>query len=546
MLCGSILLLVSLPLRWRATSGLQYMRPVTGWTQDEYATGSTHQLVALAAALLLGMTAVALVHPAFVARAPLGRLSLVTGGLAIWAVLDAHASASQSDPSFSRLHPEFGQRMVDGHGAYIGGAAAVLLVLAPLAFRYRELGALRSPKAALATLLTGVAVVLMLVPWMHSTQPVDVLWAPRWYSAPAWSAGAFALCLLLCVPAAWLAPAGRLDRPALPLGSLLFLVVVLTTTSSRTTVMWASVGVVGALALLGIAEALPLRELHRPPWRLALVWAVAAAVVVSLFLPWERDCREACTTWSAWDFTSGATVGVLALATALVATRRPQLPVSALELALGTASMVGVLALVSGSHSDTTPTTGVALSWGAAATAGSAALLVVAAALAPGLSRPRWRTLAPRAPAVLIAAAAATLTIASVSVGIWLQIIAELPSWIPFWIPSDAVFSSVLPIVTPVNLVPVLLAIWTLGVWVRGSSVRPWWLVVSASALLGAAAVQLYLTWTIFREGSLTHYGGGMHSVVLGVLALVLLLAGLVAWWRDGARCAPAAAPAIA
>ena len=123
-------------------------------------------------------------------------------------------------------------------------------------------------------------------------------------------------------------------------------------------------------------------------------------------------------------------------------------------------------------------------------------------------------------------------------------IVPEVPDRFPGrWLFEDVAYTQAIPVATPLYMLGGLVAIWSIGLWLR-SDTRPELLVASAVAVLIVDALQLYLMWTIFTDVVTHRFFGATRALILGGLALVLLASALVAWWRQ--RSGEAVAPAVA
>ena len=120
---------------------------------------------ALAALLLVALSAVAYARPGLVARLPLGRCALVAAFFAV-AVAAGTRSHAMSLTRGAEANDAVGLQAQAAYGTYVGLGAVAVTLIAALLLRRAEVSAYRSPAVAGALLVLGLLVAFLL-PWMR-------------------------------------------------------------------------------------------------------------------------------------------------------------------------------------------------------------------------------------------------------------------------------------------------------------------------------------------------------------------------------------------
>jgi hypothetical protein len=486
LLTGALLLLSSLYLPWEEGScnvgGVNFAQceTVDAWSSS---AGDAEALFAL---LLAVVAATALARPSAARDRLLDLGGLFAGyfGLAIGA--ETHAFG-HFEASVVHVHYTT--------GSYLGVAGTIVVLVTAGATRRWELG--RIAGARLATLLLAVGLlVALLLPWallffgtrvtlLGGVTPAGVVTA------------VIALCLVV----------GQGNRLGVAAAAALFTGAAFGTMTfyeQRAYGAWTGLG----LALALVALALPgagISKPARPPAFALAAGAAATLLIVSLFLPWQRECIPAgvsfgpsggrCFSVDGWTSTAGSAAAVLALALAffLLVPRRHGAPV--VELAAG----VGLLIATLGFQLVESPLGGGRFDFGYGSGLGFAAaallvLLVLVRVRPPRFDRNDVARLLP------IAACAGY------------AVIVVLPWWAVLSHHAQTVLRF-----TPLSwltVVGVLVDIRLIGLWARRvTDVR---LVLLPLALLALAALELIR----FREAGI-EWGGG---IVLGICLLLAFL----------------------
>lgn len=518
LLAGGLLLLLSLYLPWQAASlpsgqGLSGQRgDVAGLlnlfsgnlTVDGWSSG-VGDAAALFALLLAAVAAAALARPSLAGRLPLSQCALFAGyfGLAVGA--QARSVADQRDVAFDGVDFHW------AHGAYLGIAAGVLVLLAAGTIGRRTLLHDRSASRCAALVLNVGLLVALLLPWERFASPVRITF-PGIVTPAAVVAAVLTLWLLVVQPRP--DPAARSERLVLSAAVALFTGAAfssLTFPGSHAFGAWIGLAIAAALAALALIEVAQVTRPARPSWLALATGAAAGLFVASLFLPWQKACYATgsdlgpysgrCVSTNGWTTTAGTAAAVLAIVLVIVTLAPRRRTASVVELAAGTGLLVATVGfqLVEGGGSD------LRFEFGYGSTIGfmAAALL---GALAVARLRPvaiEWNRVLARL--VPIAACAAYLGV--VVVPWWNVLSSRLQSALHF-----APFSWL-------TIVGALLGIHLLVLWVLQVARAPGgadWLVVIPLALLSLAALDLVR----LRDEGLT-LGGG---VVVGLCLLLALL----------------------
>jgi hypothetical protein len=312
------------------------------------------------------------------------------------------------------------------YGSYLGIAAAGLVLVGLALAGEASLPSRPTLRRLCAAVLSVGTLVALLLPWQQDAvngheSGVTTLGIA---AAPGLIAAVAALCVLLGPLAG--GRVGALTLAGLALVTLLFAAAASTTYFSvRDYGAWIGLGCAAAAALVQLADRSLLRALHRPSWRATGAAVAGAALVASLFLPWQTACygntsdleaagiAGTCTSANGFGI-AGSTAALIALALVLAAAAVPALlqAFSRLELAAYLALLIATLAL----EVQTGTRDGVRLGFGHGAIVGLvAAVALIAVALAPPWRRPFARP----APPVLLPIALAILFTAAVVVPWW-------------------------------------------------------------------------------------------------------------------------------
>ncbi len=431
------MLLASLFLPWQTAQALS----LKGWSADVGAAS------ALASLLLAALAATALARPNLLDRLPLGACALLAGYSGLGVAVVTRSYTRERGSSLGKLSYHY------AYGAYLGVAAAVVLLVVAGALVGPGLWRARSPLLPAAVLLGIALLVSFLFPWMQIFPGI---------AAPA---GVVAAGVTLCLLAT---PANRL---VLSVMALLFTVAAFTSVAvfgfSHADGAWIGVGLAVALVVAAVAGTRGLPS-HEPPRgrRLAAVGA-AALLIAGLFLPWQRECfpTGGCISANGWTTPLGATAALLALGL-LILFVSPRRFLSRATVGVGIALLIATVGFQLESQS------GLGLHIGYGAIIGFvAAGLLLALALA-GVRRPNFDArIAP------IAACVAYLAVIVV----------------PWWSVLPAGAQSALHFAPEswVTIAGVLLAIWLVQLWLVRGSASAEWLVIVPLAMLALAALDL-------------------------------------------------------
>jgi hypothetical protein len=344
-LLGGALLLVSLYLPWQRVSVnpsefgdlpgsveslLQFFRGQE--TLDGWESGVA-PAAALAALLLVALSAVALARPELSTRLPLGRVAVAAAYFGIAVAVD-----SRSRGKFLISGAESAADLEFAYGAYIGLGAVAAVLLATVVLRQPELHLLRSPLAVAAVIVAAGLLLVFLLPWRRfmGIEYTGI-------AAPAAQVGAV---MAICTP-----------RASRGLGLLvaLFTAAAFSTAPfpfEHTRSAWIGLGLSLTLAALALIGGISRPALERIPWLQLVLGAAGLLLVPSFFLPWQEFCypREAfgptsgrCVSVNAWESEAGSGAALLAIALIMSElARRRRLP-PRLELAAGIALLATTL-----------------------------------------------------------------------------------------------------------------------------------------------------------------------------------------------------------
>jgi hypothetical protein len=379
---GGTLLLVALYLPWRRFSvdltdfgdqsgsvgGLLELfagsEPLDGWDSG------VAPAAALAALLLVGLSAVAYARPRLAARLPLGRCALAAAYFTVAVAVDGRSRGTlfvgvdESGTVDTRF----------AYGAYVGLMAAAAVLGAALLLRRAELPQHRSPPAMAAVALVSGLLIAFLLPWERFVGAENV-----GIAAPSAQVAAV---LAICAPSApgWVA-----------LPTALFTAAAVSTRMfpyDRAYGAWIAVAFAIGLLVLSLRGGIRRPDIAGLPWARLVLGASAVLLVASFFLPWQEFCYPAegfpsgaCVSRNGWGSEAGSGAAVLAIALIIGELARvPRVPPRA-ELAAGILLLVTTLGFQSG-HSGT-----FSLGYGFWIGALCTALIVVLAAVALCLPR---------------------------------------------------------------------------------------------------------------------------------------------------------------
>jgi len=340
LLLGGTLLLVALYLPWQRLSvdfheygvdpsflDLFSPEPFEGWAS------TVAPAAALAALLLVGLSAVAFARPALTSRLPLGRCALAAAYFGVAVAVDTRSQGelavrgSEEDLRFA-------------YGAYLGLGAATAVILAALALRRGELRQLRSPYHVAAAILASALLLVFLLPWATFGE-VD---AGRGIVTPPAQVAAV---VAICTPRA---PRGLALLAALFTAGAF---AVATTPYERTYGAWLGIGLAIAFAAVSLSGGIRRPELERIPWAQLVVSAAGLLLITSFFLPAQEFCYPvdessgplsgSCVWSKAWGSEAAAGAAILAIALIVRELRRQQWLPPLAELAAGIALLVTTL-----------------------------------------------------------------------------------------------------------------------------------------------------------------------------------------------------------
>ena len=323
LLLGGALLLVSLYLPWQRLSldlsefGEQrgsvesLLHLFAGTESLEGWDSGVAPAAALAALLLVALSAVAYARPGLVARLPLGRCALVAAYFGI-AVAVGVRSHGMSLTRGAEANDAVDLQAQAAYGTYVGLGAVAVTLLAALLLRRGELSAYRSPAAVAGALLVLGLLIAFLLPWMR--------FDGFEYTGITGPAAQVAAVFAICMPAARSAPV----RLGLALLTALFTAAAFSTTTfpyGRAYGAWIGVGFALGLVVLSLGGARR-PDVQGVPWSRLVLGASCLLLVASFFLPWQEFCYPAesgplsgrCVSVNGWPIESGAGAAALAIA----------------------------------------------------------------------------------------------------------------------------------------------------------------------------------------------------------------------------------------
>ena len=290
---GGALLLAALYLPWQRAEFSTipgFFLPLEGW--DSVVAPAA----ALAALLLVGLSALALARPELTTRLPLGRSALASAYFGVGVAVETSSASNTVDLRLA-------------YGAYLGLGAAAAVLLATLALRRPELRRLRSPFSVAATILTSGLLLVFILPWAQFME-----FEYRGIgAAPAQVAAVVAI----CTP--------RAHRSIALLAGLFTaaaFTVAATSELERTYGAWLGLALAIGFAVLSLSGGIGRPELERIPWNQLLLSAAGLLLVTSFFLPWQEFCYPAdtfgsapgpCISSSAWGSEAASGAALLAI-----------------------------------------------------------------------------------------------------------------------------------------------------------------------------------------------------------------------------------------
>jgi hypothetical protein len=358
MLGGGLLLLASLYLPWWRTScesseyfqgestcGLLHLFSGTG--SRDGLSAEVGRAAALFALLSAVLAAAAWVRPGLARRLPLGRCALLTAYFALGVGIEIRRQALPDELGFHYAY-----------GAYVGLAAAIVVLVAAGIARRGELARYRSSARLVPLVFVGGLVVAFLLPWWELPSPglPDLT-----YIGLASPAAVVAAALALCLPSFWSRPDTTPEERLGVTGAVALLTggaaVALTYEADRAYGVWPALGIALALVVWALLVERPGRpRLEQRSWRELAAGAAGALFLAALFLPWQRWCYDAdrdfgplagrCISANAWGWEGAfaAVAAVLAISLVVAVLEPGRLPLSVVELAVG----FGVLVVTMG------------------------------------------------------------------------------------------------------------------------------------------------------------------------------------------------------
>jgi hypothetical protein len=345
LLVGAVGLLVSLYLPWQETSSnstsffgrggdvndllnaLGGPRTINGWSS------TVGQAAELSALLMVGFATFALARPQLVRVLPLGQCALFVAYFGLAIGVETRSIA---------------HRLAIGHfhyayGAYLGLAAAMLVLLAGGVARREEAVRHRSASQLAASILAVGLLGAFLLPWLYGA-PVEGIAFPGIDDPPIVIAAAITLSLLAVW---WPADSGpRTERLVLSAAAVLFIGAGFSVVRGYSYGAWIALGLAIALVALALLDGAQVLRPARPP-RLALATgAIATLFVASLFLPWWSVCDangRDCFSTNGWWSGVGPEAAALAITLAFATLAPRRLNVFAIELAAGVVLLVATV-----------------------------------------------------------------------------------------------------------------------------------------------------------------------------------------------------------
>jgi small basic protein len=496
LLLGGTLLLVALYLPWQRfsvdLSGFGEQRGTVGSLLDLFAgseplegwDSAVAPAAALAALLLVALSAVAWARPSLVVRLPLGRCALVA---AYFALAVAVSTRSHATWLISGSDADAAGDARFAYGTYVGLGAAAVTLLAALLLRRAELPEHRSPTEAAAVLLVSGLLLAFLLPWTRFAG-----FENTGIAGPAAQVG---VVFAVCIPSAW-SPRTRL---ALAVLAGLFTAAAFSTTTfpyGRAYGAWVGIGFALGLVALSLRGGVRRPDIQGVPWSRLVLGSAGLLLVASFFLPWQEFCYPAeptgptsgrCVSVNGWESESAAGAAVLAIMLILGELAHTRRLPPRVYLAAGIALLVATLGFQFGHGGP------FSLGYGFWVGAVCASLMVVLAAV--GVGRPPLDA--------RLAPIALCLVYLAIVVPTWWGVLSfDAPRF--FWF---APFSWI-------TIAGALLALTLIRLWLEGApDTRSLFLVPAVIAVLAAL--------DLVRAETIT-WGGG---IVLGLCALLALFA---------------------
>jgi len=249
-------------------------------------------------------------------------------------------------------------------GAYVGLAAAVLALLGAGAARRGSLS-IRPPLRRLCAAALGIGLLaVLLLPWRQLGLTASARVGELGVALAAGGVAAVLAVRLLVV--SWSTAVPRsLELPGLAVGALVFAGAGFTVEfgAVRAAAAWAGLAIAALLALVALADRSLGRAFRPLPLSAGAVAVVGAALVTSLFLPWQSACFDDTTDLqrlgvagrclSANGFSPvGSVAAVLTLVLVAVVATAARRPRSTIQLAVGIGLLVTTLgfAVETGNH----------------------------------------------------------------------------------------------------------------------------------------------------------------------------------------------------
>ncbi len=350
VLAGSLVFLASLYLPWSEACPSTQPGASSLLCGQAIGLGDWHfngvgRAAALVALLLAVCAAVRIVSkPA--PDLPVSFLAVLMGYLAVAVAAQTQTRPYSPSRAKTAIHVHF------AYGAYLGLAAALVVVIATLAPHRRAIASHRSVAHLVGVAFVAALLGTLLSPWWHFQDYSGNSWTTLGVADPATTVAA---ALVVCLPIVWWRRGAAAPFVALLLaaaGALFTIGAVSPFRSSLATTAWVAIGFAAALVGLTGLELLRARTLSRPSWRVSATAGAAAFVVTGLFLPWQGACYGVdkslgadsgrCVTTNGWS-AAGVVVAVLAIASVIAAMAPQRIRASRVELALASALFFATL-----------------------------------------------------------------------------------------------------------------------------------------------------------------------------------------------------------
>jgi hypothetical protein len=429
---------------------------------------------------------------------------VLTGYFAVAVAVQMWSVAREDEVLRQTVHYRY------AYGAYLGLAAALVLLAAAGFLRRDEVARFRFPSRLPAVGVAAAVLVALLLPWQHV--PGTSLTFPGMYQVPA---NVVAAALAACAPFAWRAASAGTERIALAGATALFTGAALSsglfdfvTRAHGTRV---SVGAAILLVALALAD---LRQAGRTvrPSRFALgICLGSSCVITGLFLPWQVSCvprgsgfgaySGRCLSANGWTQLGSATA-VLLMAAVIAGPAVTAFPGFCVgELAAGAGLLVASsgFALLDGTSG------GFDYSAGYGSTTGYAGTALVVALAATRLRRPR------------IDRRRALIRTAPIAASLAYLVVVVLPWWEVLPQPLQADLRAA-PL-SWLSIAAALLCLHLIRLWVRQAAPRARGsarLALVPVALLALTAVEL-----IASRGNGITWEGGTAVVLCSLLAML-------------------------